>query len=58
MVAQLWTLYILRKALNIDAQGNPRWKDKMAYLIGIGLGALANYFICNLLIFRHKKERE
>lgn len=46
MLAQLLTLYILTRFLGI-------W-DKLAYLIGIGLGALANYVICNRLIFKHR----
>ncbi len=31
--------------------------DKLALLIGIGLGAVANYFICNRWIFRAGTER-
>ncbi len=44
MFAQLLTLYILTRYLGI-------W-DKAAYLLGIGLGAVANYFICYRWIFR------
>ncbi|MBU0518008.1 GtrA family protein [bacterium] len=47
MLAQLLTLYILTRSFHL-------W-DKLAYLIGIILGALANYFICSKLIFRDSK---
>lgn len=50
MFAQLLTLYVLTRYLGI-------W-DKLAYLIGITLGALANYFICNRWIFRKKLETD
>jgi dolichol-phosphate mannosyltransferase len=50
MLAQLLTLYVLTRFLGM-------W-DKLAYLIGIGIGALANYIICNHLIFRQKKVDE
>lgn len=48
MFTQLVTLYVLTRFLGI-------W-DKIAYMIGIGVGALMNYFICNRLIFRYKPE--
>lgn len=48
-LTQTPTLFILTHYFRI-------W-DKLAVMIGIGLGALANYFICNLLIFKHKTER-
>ncbi|RJP81407.1 MAG: GtrA family protein [Candidatus Zixiibacteriota bacterium] len=44
-MTQLLTLYVLTSYLGM-------W-DKLAYLIGIGLGALVNYTVCNRLIFRH-----
>jgi len=48
MLAQLLTLYVLTRFLGV-------W-DKIAYLIGISFGALANYFICNLWIFKKKAD--
>jgi dolichol-phosphate mannosyltransferase len=48
MFAQLLTLYVLTRFLGI-------W-DKAAYLIGIGLGSVANYFICYRWIFKSRTE--
>ena len=48
MFTQLVTLYVLTRFMGI-------W-DKLAYLIGIALGAVANYFICSRWIFKSKKE--
>jgi putative flippase GtrA len=51
---QIWTHETLRRVLGVDAKSQPRWKDFLAYLVAIGLGALLNYFICNLVVFRGK----
>ncbi len=48
MFAQLLTLFVLTRY-----GGLHDW-DKLAYFIGIALGALANYFICNKWIFKKK----
>jgi dolichol-phosphate mannosyltransferase len=47
MFAQLLTLYVFTRFLGM-------W-DKLAYFIGIAIGALANYFICNRWIFKSKQ---
>lgn len=47
MFAQLLTLFVLTRFIGL-------W-DKLAYLIGIALGALANYFICNRWIFKARE---
>ncbi|TKJ39714.1 hypothetical protein CEE37_10570 [candidate division LCP-89 bacterium B3_LCP] len=44
MLAQLLMLFVLTRFMGF-------W-DKLAYAIGIGFGALANYLICNLWIFK------
>ncbi len=53
---QIWTHETMRRLFGVSAESEPRWKDFLAYLIAIGCGAILNFFISNLFVFRRKSE--
>ena len=55
---QIWTHETLRRLFGVNAESEPHWKDFLAYLIAIALGALLNFFISNFLVFRNKSANQ